>query len=363
MRVLFLVSHLNSGGTERTVSYLSKYFAERGIDTIVLSISDEKFYDLGDKVRYVSLHISRGEKSIVDKLYKVFKRSIIIPKTVKNEKPDVVLCMLPLNGRYVIRDAIRSKYKLITSERNNPEVVTDEKQKRVRDKVFKASNGIVFQTARALQFYPDYIQAKGIVIPNAIGNELAYSIKKPKKRRKTICAVGRLHKQKNYSLLIEAFKLVREKHPEYALEIYGDGPELNNLRELTIDLKLDTCVTFCGSKPDALVRIADAACYVLSSLYEGMPNALMEALAIGLPCVATDCPNGPAELIINGENGILVPNNNMDALANGILRMIEDREFSEMCSNNATRILSTHSINVNAEKYLSFIKKVTGEDE
>jgi glycosyltransferase involved in cell wall biosynthesis len=113
-----------------------------------------------------------------------------------------------------------------------------------------------------------------------------------------------------------------------------------------------------GVAKDAVLKIADSSVYVMSSKFEGMPNALMEAMAIGLPCVSTDCPNGPAELIENGVNGLLVPVGDVEALSEAIIKMIEDREFAERCGKNARKILETHSIDQKAKEYAEYIEKV-----
>ena len=358
MKVLFLVSHLNSGGTERTVAYLSGYFAEHGVDTCVLSISNEKFYELGKAVRYVTLDIPMGYKNPIDKFVKIAERTIGVRRAIKKEAPDVVISLLSVNTKYL---PAKKNYTLIVSERNNPGVVTNRRAIRVRDRAFRICDGIVFQTKRAMDYYPEDDRKKGVVIPNAIGNKLVYEAKAPKTRTKKICAMGRLHPQKNYPLLLHAFAEILKAHPDYTLEIYGEGPEKARLQELCSELGIDASVKFQGSQPDAVLKIADASCYVLSSLYEGMPNALMEAMAIGLPCVSTDCPNGPAELIENGKNGLLVPSDDKDALVAAIGKMIDDPAFAKTCSENARTVLELYSIDVNAKKYLKFIQNTCGK--
>ena len=122
-------------------------------------------------------------------------------------------------------------------------------------------------------------------------------------------------------------------------------------------------VLFMGTCPDAIVKVADSACYAMSSLFEGMPNALMEAMAVGLPCVCTDCPNGPAELIENEKNGLLVPMEDENALAGAILRMIEDKPFAEKCGKNASKIKETHSMDTNGKQYLNYLSRILENKE
>ena len=361
MKVLFLVSHLSGGGAERTVAYLSGYLARNGVDTCVLSVSDKKFYELDERVKYASLHIANEEKNIVDRWFKAVRRTVLINRFIAREQPDVVFCMLYRMAKYLTLTKNRS-YKLIVSERNNPAVVKAKKDVDLRRRIFSACNGIVFQTLRAQNYFPEEFRRKGAVIPNAVGNEQVYRISPVSDRAQKICAVGRLCRQKNYPLLIRAFKRVLKKHPAYVLEIYGNGPDLPALTELAGSLGISDRVRFCGMNPNVVQKIADAACYVLCSLYEGMPNALMEAMAAGVPCVAVDCPNGPAELIVDGENGILIPCGEEDALVGAILKMIEDKQFAERCGLRAREILRTHGLETNAQQYLEFINDVVREN-
>jgi glycosyltransferase involved in cell wall biosynthesis len=169
--------------------------------------------------------------------------------------------------------------------------------------------------------------------------------------------MGRITPEKDYPTLLKAFSIVTKKCPHFILEIYGAGsPE--KLLELSQELEIKEKVFFKGAYPDALLKIADSKCYVLSSISEGMPNALMEAMAIGLPCVSTDCPNGPAELIENEVNGLLVPMQDEKALAEAILRMIEDEEFANKCGENAKKIKETNSVEKNAKIYLDYFVKL-----
>lgn len=363
MEVLFLVAHLKSGGAERTVEYLSTFLAEKGHDVTVLSLTDDIFYQPGPEVTVQSLHLNEKPNGVKARLKMAIKRYQMVADFLKKHPSDVVFCMLPDMAKYVLPLKRKLKFCLITSERINPESVRDKCMLRYKNKIYNKSDGIVFQTQRAMDFYQESIRRKGVVIHNAVGNSYVYKAPENVKRKPKISAMGRLSGQKDYGTLIRAFEPIAEKYPAYTLEIYGTGPDEEKLKALSKELGLESSVHFCGVCEDAILKIADSACYVMSSKYEGMPNALMEAMAVGLPCVSTDCPNGPAELIENGENGLLVPVGDVEALTGAMLTMIERKTLANKCGHNAKRILETHSIEKNAKAYLDYILKIYDKGE
>ncbi|MBE6635610.1 MAG: glycosyltransferase family 4 protein [Ruminococcaceae bacterium] len=361
MKILFLVTHLLSGGAERTVSYLSSYMAKKGWDVTVLSITDDIFYELGEGVKLVKLGIPSSSRNIADRALNVVRRYIYASKEVKKRSPDVVFCMLPDVAKYILGTCERNRIKLLTSERNNPQFVQSKNEINTKIKVFNQADGIVFQTERVTENFSEDIKRKGRVIHNAVGNEQVYTAVTPEIREKKFTAIGRLDQQKDYPTMFRAFAKVLEKHPEYSLEIFGGGSDLEKLTNMAKELGIADNVRFMGVSKNAITEAAKGSCFVMSSIFEGMPNALMEAMAVGLPCVSTDCPYGPAELIEDGVSGLLVPVGDSDALAEAMLKMIEDTAFAEECGRKAKAILDTHSIDAIAEQYCKFItEKVKG---
>lgn len=364
MKIVFLVAHMGSGGSERTVAYLSDYFVKNKIDTYILNLSSDIFYSIAEGVKIKNLNISSAYINVFQKFENIAKRYLCVKRWISENKPDVIICLLPEMAKYVFRLKSKYHFKLVTSERNNPAIVTDKKTIQLKERVYSKSDLIIFQTERAKAFYGKSIQEKGIVICNAVGNELAYQIKHdPTHTTKSITAVGRLVPQKDYPTLIRAFKLLLEKHKDYTLDIYGTGDCLKQLEVMTEELGIKDSVSFKGENKMALEEVAKSTCYVLSSLYEGMPNSLMEAMAIGMPCVSTDCPNGPSELIQNGENGLLVKIGDYEGLSSAIITMIEDADFAKECGKKASMILETNSIEQIASLYLKSINGLYEKEE
>ena len=364
MRITFLVGSLRSGGAERTVSYLASFLAKREWDVTVLSISDQIFYTLDPKVRLVTLSVPTEAKNKVGRLWNAARRVIRVRRYLKKHGGDVLFCMLPETAKYVGGLPRRMGMPLITSERNNPAFEAEEVQA-YKEKLFKTCDGIVFQTQRAKEFYRGVIGEKGEVIHNAVGNESVYSAPEVSLRLPKITAIGRVAKQKDYPTLLRAFQKVKTAHPEFTLEIFGSdtGAYADGVKAMAAELGLGDSVKFMGVAKDAVLQAADSTCFVMSSLHEGMPNALMEAMAVGLPCVSTDCPNGPGELIEQGRNGLLTPVGDEDALAAAICRVIEDGAFAATLGENAREILKTHAVEQKAAEYEAYILRVVWERE
>src|SRR5699024_245151 len=208
---------------------------------------------------------------------------------------------------------------------------------------FRFIDGFVFQTEGAKSYFSKTIQNKGIVINNPVF--IKYNdFNLPDKRRKVIVNVGRLHTQKNQTLLINAFKNISNYFPEYKLEIYGEGPLEYKLENQIKALDLTDKVTLKGTTNDLFAEIVDASLFVLSSDYEGMPNALMEAMALGLPCISTNCrPGGASELINDGKNGKITPIGSTEHLSHAMIDVLKHPLDAEKMGKKAKEICNTHS--------------------
>jgi glycosyltransferase involved in cell wall biosynthesis len=359
-KIVFLVAHLLRGGAENTVVYLSEYFAKRGNDVYIISVSPHVEFDLYEKVKLICFDYENEDK-ILKRAAILGRRIHAVRKQIKEISPDIVVCMKYAMARYIISWHFKKKFVLVVSERSNPAYLTSLEKKFERYYIMKHSDGIVFQTKRAQSFFSDTINKKSVIIQNAIGNKKIYNADVAPFIKKEIVAVGNLRRQKDYTTLIKAFSIVYNRHSDYRLVIYGDGEERDKLRQLSSELNVESAVVFKGSVKDAVMYAYGARCYVLSSISEGMPNSLIEAMALGLPCVSTDCPNGPSELITNGVNGILVEPKNYNQLAEAIIKFIEDDEFAKKCGRNASAIKKTNSIEQIGNLYNEYFIKLYKE--
>ena len=243
--------------------------------------------------------------------------------------------MAEANCRAVLA-TVGTPVKTIVSVRNDPKREYAGKLGYFVGKcIIPLADGCVFQTKKAQQWFPQKIQKKSVVIFNDVDKvffETEY------KGGKDIVTLGRLSLQKNQSVLIEAFAKIANSYPDNNLLIYGVGVLEKELKALVLRLHLEKRVIFKGLTRNAASVLSSARMFVLSSDYEGMPNALMEALAIGVPSISTDCPcGGPQILIENGVNGLLVPVNDKEKLASALSLLLCDHNLSQKLSVNARK--------------------------
>lgn len=197
-----------------------------------------------------------------------------------------------------------------------------------------------------------------VVLPNPI--TITHSFVSSLEKR-IVSAAGRLCHQKNYDLLIDSWLLVHQSHPDWILEIWGDGPDKTRLNKKISDLQLGQSVFLKGYDKNVLSKLSESSIFVLSSLYEGLPLVIIEALSCGIPVVATACPCGPKDLIIDGQNGFLVPVGNKNALAGGICRLIEDSSLRKQMGGYALEVSKQYSIERITSRWMDLFDELVTE--
>lgn len=313
MKIMFCLGSMTKGGAERVIANLSNEFCKKDNISIVVTPPDEPEYLLDKRINFITIDQKKDRKFGI--IFRTLKRIKRLRKIIKHENPDIIVSLLPEPTYRMMIAKIGLHKKTIISVRNDPNVEYNTFLKKILVKIlYSKADGFIFQTPDAQKWFSKKIQKKSVVIPNPINENF---ICKPYdgKRKKNIVTVGRLEKQKNHKMLIESFSKLSKKFNNYKLVIYGDGSLKDELSNYIKEKKLSKRVILAGQKDDIKSEIYDAALFVLSSDYEGMPNALMEALALGLPCISTDCPcGGPKYLIEDGINGYLVDVKNSDML-------------------------------------------------
>lgn len=344
MKIVFVVPDMAGGGSERVISLLANEFVGRGIETAILSFAGEQqAYPLDERVETVSAGAASGGSMKVR-----LKRLAFMRKYFKKNSGCYIFSFSTYGTGFVVLSTLFMKRKMLVSERIDPRSCD---HKAYRDFFYRFAYRLVCQTQEAVTCFPKRIQKKACVI----GNPLDTAVPPPYlgKRRKRIATIGRLEDQKNHRLLIEAFAIFAKEYPDYFLDIYGKGILEAELRKLAEEKGLEEKVIFHGFCSNARELVRDSSMFVLSSDYEGISNSMLEAMAMGMPVISTDCPIGGSRThIIDGENGLLVPMKDAAALANAMKRVAGDEKLSEKLSKNAIKIRQECTIEKIADKFL-----------
>ena len=357
MRIVILMGSLTMGGAERVATSLASYLANSDVETYLVSFdSKPSSYTLDEKVHF----INNLDNDKFTGIKGVNKRIKFMFNTLNKIKPDLVFTMFYDINMYALIYKLfgKNKIKLVSSERCNPNEITG--KNRIINKISSmSSDGFIFQTKRAKECYPKKVQDKSVVIHNAIGNPLFKKIDENKiMTEKTITSMGRLEYQKAHDVMIKSCAPVLKKHPEYKLIIYGEGSLRPYLEDLINKLDMQNNVFLPGNTENAVLEVAKSQVFLLTSRFEGMPNALMEAMACGIPSISTDCDMGPAELISDGENGYLVPVDDVDAITQKLELLIDDESLRKQISNNSRKIVEEHSVQKIYREYLDYFLRI-----
>ena len=360
-KIAFHLNSLQQGGAERVVSNLANRFAKEGYEVVIATEwygTDE--FALDQKVRRVHVGLTKEDEKPQQDQQDAAPYLVSAPFYEK-EKPDVVVAFTRGVLYRALAAGIGTGIPVVISVRTDPVGHYDKKADKLRiPLLFPHAAGCVFQTEGAKAFFAPYLQENSRIILNPL-NPKYVGVPEPAVRTKDVVQSGRLVDFKNQPMLIRAFLKVHEKHPDYTLKIYGpdskDGTK-EILESIIHENHAEDFVKLMGGSNTLEKDLADAALYAFSSDWEGLPNALMEAMALGLPVVSTDCPcGGPKTLIEDGVNGLLVPIMDEKAMTDGILRLIEDRELAERLGREARKISERANEDAVFEQWQTYLQE------
>ena len=355
MNIGFYIPQLFGGGAERVVTSLSNTLAQLGHNvTVITTVRHKDDYLLEDGVkRYVLDEMALSRWGILNKCIR-FKRLRTI---CREERLDVLIAFLSGAVNYSVLACLGLKTRVVVSERNSPEFTYQSQFGRIWAKIiFSLSDGVVFQTRDAQAWFPKFVQRKSIVIPNPV-KEIYYSVPyNPQPKR--VVSVGRLTEQKNYPLLIAAFASVVKVVPDAQLHIYGGGHLRMQLQDFIYQNGLGGNIHLKGTTNDIPGVLSEASVFVMSSDVEGMPNALMEAMTVGVPCVSTDCPCGGPHFLLSGGRGLLVPVGDVSCLAEKILVLLQSDELCDEYSLKSKAYMQQFRQEEITSKWLDFISSL-----
>lgn len=339
-KIMFVIGGLANGGAERVVTSIASQLSKKEYDVSILTYyhSDNE-YPLDINVKRIN--ISGGDSSSFNKM-STLKKMKEIRRNITKYNPDEIICFLSNPSVYVFLATLFTKYnkRISFAVRANPKVDNTTMGK-LQMKLSPFVKRLITQNIGQAECYKKVKESKKVVIPNPMYDELFLNSKTYSKEVSKIVSVGRLTDQKNYELAINAFEVINKKYPNIEYYIYGSGPLENKIISLLKDKELLNNVHIMGFEKDREVIYGDKDLFLMTSNFEGMPNALAEAMCKGIPVISTDCDFGPRDLILNEDMGILLKDYNVNTLVNSLDDVISNYEIYIEKAKNAKEILKT----------------------
>ena len=345
MKIAIITTSLAGGGVERASSSMANQFAKWGHEVHIVTLyKRERFLPIDERIEYTEPARSYGKKSYV--LYMIS----YVRKQIKRIKPDTILAYNEWTNPYVLFALQDLHYPVYVTDRMSPLMPSPWLTRLLKKIFYKKATGVIAQTEFAKRIISERNGVQRIkVISNPVNAIDAVICDK----QNYIVTVGRLTKEKGHRYLVEA--IAKIQHVDWKLSIVGDGAEKEDLVELVQKLGVSDRVIFHGHKLNFAKELSEAKIFVLPSLSEGFPNAVIEAMSVPLPCIATRCTEAMDEVIQNGVNGLLVEKGNSDAIAATIDRLIDNEELQRKLSINAYSVREKLSFEKIAKEYFDFI--------
>ncbi|MBR3819608.1 MAG: glycosyltransferase [Clostridia bacterium] len=389
-KLIFVMKVMNGGGAERVISLLSRAAAQKGnCVSLVLTHqnkNDAVLKDIDSRINVISLpDETENQKvsSLASKLLMLFARiigklgfkekssvfkyrsrnykSVVWLKKYFRKHSDASVVAFLYDSIFYSLLSVTKKNKLIISERGDPcQSLSSKTTMAFLKNEFHKADGVVFQSPDAQKWYEENTPVKGKVIFNPVKPDLPEVYEG--ERIKRIVNFCRISGQKNLIMLVDAFAEFHKDFPDYELDIIGDpvGNEvegyLDSVNERIRYHHLENSIHILPAKSDIHDYIKDYSMFVSSSDYEGMSNSMLEAMAMGLPCVCTDCPAGGARAVIkDGENGLLTPVGDSHALYLAMKKIAENPELANKLSHNSIKIREEQSVDKIIKKWMELI--------
>jgi GalNAc-alpha-(1->4)-GalNAc-alpha-(1->3)-diNAcBac-PP-undecaprenol alpha-1,4-N-acetyl-D-galactosaminyltransferase len=336
VRIAFVIPDLGPGGAERVASLLSNDWATRGhvVDLITFEPPEtEPFHALDLNVRVHRLQAKGDKPGLLATASVNLTRVSRLRSLLRGLHPDIVVSFMTEANVVALVACTALRLPVIVSERNQPARPQLGWLRRLARRVsYNRAAAIVMQTEELADWARFRFQAPVHVIPNPVvldKRNLTGGHADTRRDQATfrIVSMGRLTEQKGFDILIESFRRVAAKYPNWKLIIYGDGPRRPALTQLIERGRLGDRVTLHGLTKDVTTALSEATFFVLPSRFEGFPNVLLEALSLGIPAVATDCPGASAEILAHGTYGSLVPSEDIPALTIALETMMTKPEL------------------------------------
>lgn len=324
MKIAFLISSMNAGGAEKVVSILSNKIIENNEVIIITLNKRNSFFPLDQKIKLIQCNVYNKNGGFFNGLLSNFIIIFRLIRIIKSNSINHLICFMTTSNILGIISGKLLRKKVTISERANPHFMGKCRKKLnrwniLRKLFYRFSDKLVVQSKENKKYYSSYIDNRKIdIIYNPVlKQDVDFS-----KKEKIILTVGRCDKNKNQELIIRLFANINNKN--WKLIICGDGPLLKELRELAFNLGIKDQVEFLGNINNVNEYYKKASIFAFSSISEGFPNVLLEAMSFGCVCISTDCPTGPSLIIDDNINGFLIPLNDLDNYFKILNQIISD---------------------------------------
>lgn len=366
MRVTLIIYALTPGGAERVLSIMANYWASKGWLITLLTFDNGSvapFYELDPRVQHLPMNLAGCSSNSFGAIVNNWQRVQILRSGIINSQPDVVISFLDTTNVTTLLAARKLPFPVIVDEQNHPAMCRVSKSwGLLRQWMYPQADQVVAITERALSYFSPQVQARGCVIPNpamvVTRTEVAsvQLVTKP-----ALIAMGRLDPQKGFDLLLQAFAPLKDRYPDWTLTILGEGALRLELETQRDQLGLHDRVNFLGAVKNPHDFLTHADIFVMSSRFEGFPNALCEAMASGLAVISADCLSGPREIIRDGIDGLLVPTENVEALTAAMERLMADETERRRLAARAPEVTERFGLEQVMQMWEATIEKVIRE--
>lgn len=385
MKIAMFAGSLTRGGTERVVVTLAENFIKRGHEVLVVTpIKAENEYEISPSIKRIISDLTPDEMG--GRIGNIFKRWKKLENIWRTEKTDVILSFIGRNNFSALISARRVDIPVAVAVRADPKMEYCSAKDRIMMKLlYPKAAAVILQTHDSEAFFPNNVRKLSVILKNPINPAFFedYSDNATDGSTDTagsatdgttggngnstdtaagphrIVSVGRIDENKNHRMLINAFNSIKDDIPEYSLEIIGEGELRNELKALVKSLDIEDRVSLSGSCDNVAKKIYGADLFVLCSDTEGVPNTLLEAMALGIPAISTDCPcGGPKDIIVPGKNGFLVPVGDAQSLADCMYKVLGDEELRKSISLSAKKTASEFSEDKVVEEWLALAEKL-----
>jgi glycosyltransferase involved in cell wall biosynthesis len=356
VNIAFVIPSLGPGGAERVATLLCNFWAGAGHAVTMITFEGEQtapFYTLDQGVASRKLGAAAGSGSarLLVNIHRVARlRTLLL-----EQRPDAVVAFTTDANVISLLATLGSKIPVVISERNQPDRPGLASVHRLARRFsYPLADAVLVQTEDIASWMrqrfrvPVHVVPNPVLVPDSNSRRIASNLP-------LLVGVGRLTAQKGFDILIEAFARVAAKHPDWRLVIYGEGPDRKELETLRDALALQRKVSLPGLTRNIDTAFAEAGLFVLPSRFEGYPNALLEALAAGLPVIATSAPGGACEIVKNGKCGLLVRPGDAGAFAVALDAMMSDTSLRESYAKHARHAVAELNIKLIGLKWLDLL--------